>query len=175
MPILESIVGSLNPDAGKIHYQYLDKNRTDAFIETYENDIVKGFIQNSKISEIENEIYKEVSEIALLKDNWNGEGTQKINFQVIDNTLNVLGSIAPSVLYYLCPNNIYPSKYGTIIIDFEFGNKDNYVSLEIAKNSIGYFVEKDGIDYKQIEKLETNEESFDASVASINNDLSLFM
>lgn len=176
MPLIESIIASLNPDAGKTHYKFLNNNRDEAYVETIDDSIMHGVIENFKIHSIEEQIYDEVKNISLLSDNWNCAGTSRISSDVLNNTLNIINAIPPSLLYYLNPDNIYPSKYGTIIMDWEFGNKENYLSLEIAKDSIGYFIEVNGKDHKQIEKINTNDDdSFDYAIASINNDLSIFL
>lgn len=175
MPIIESFIASLNPDAGKSHYKYLNIYREPSYMENLEESVLPRLIDNSEVNCTEDLLMSEINNISLLKDNWNGMGSQKISSEVLNNTINVIGAIPPSVLYYLNPNNIYPSKYGTIILDWEFGNKDNCLSLEIAKNSIGYFVEIDGNDSKQVEELSTNTENFDTTIGSVVSDLAGFL
>jgi|LakWasMe91_HOW11_FD_contig_61_751339_length_1875_multi_6_in_0_out_0_2 hypothetical protein len=175
MALIESLIASLNPDAGKSHYKYLSIYRENYYIENLEESVVPRLIENSEVNCVEDLIMNEINSISLLKDDWNGMGSKKISSEVLNNSINVIGAIPPSVLYYLKPDNIYPSKYGTIILDWEFGNKDNCLSLEIAKNSIGYFVEVDGNDSKQVEELSTAPENFDTAVASVVNDLAGFL
>ena len=84
----------------------------------------------------------------------------------------MINALPPSILNYLTPDNIYPSKTGTIIMDWEIDN-ENILSLEVAKKSVGYFVEVNGEDYKQVEKIEI--ENLQQIVSSINNDLSILI
>jgi hypothetical protein len=67
---------------------------------------------------------------------------------------------------------IYKTKFGTVILDWE--NGDNIFSLEIAKQSFGYFIEIGGKHYKtvgiQIEELDNRIEEIknDFKTCNIN-------
>ena len=65
--------------------------------------------------------------------------TQILPLCLSTNSLQIINFLSPSILYYLDSENIYPTKFGTIIMDWEFSN-NNLLSLEIAKKSIGYFM-----------------------------------
>ena len=57
-------------------------------------------------------------------------------------------------------------------MDWEI-DKENILSLEIARKSIGYFVELNGEHYKEVDKI--NIEEFPSIISSINNDLSILI
>lgn len=130
------------------------------------------FFLDKEVKENETCLIESIKEISLLKNNWNNFGTPKINSQIIINSLRIIQSLPPSVLNYLKPENIYPTKNGTIMMDWEI-DVNNILSLEIAKKSVGYFVEMNGEDYKEVENIDVSNISFITS--SINNDLSILI
>ncbi|NDI97993.1 hypothetical protein GWA97_02785 [Flavobacterium sp. LaA7.5] len=132
------------------------------------------FIYVSDILTCEKLIVGEIDEISKLPENWNGLGSKIISTEVICNALKLIKLLPPSILYYLRPDNIYPSKLGTITFDFDFGI-GNILSIEIAKKSIGYFVELNHENYKHVENMIFNDENTDNIVSSINNDISIFL
>ena len=114
-------------------------------------------------------IIKKIDKIATLENKWNNLKTPKISSEIIRNYLQIINALSPSILYYLDSENIYPTKFGTIILDWEFNN-NNLLSLEIAKNSVGYFMEKNGKDYKEVEEISID--NFKHIINSLNNDIS---
>ena len=91
---------------------------------------------------------------------------------IIINSLKIIQSLPPSILSYLKPENVYPTKMGTIIMDWEI-DENNILSLEIAKKSVGYFVEMNGIDYKEVNNISADD--ITSITSSINNDLSILI
>ena len=82
-----------------------------------------------------------VSEISQLEDDWNCEGAVAPSEEVIKNTFKFLDVIeAFGFVDYLNSDNIVPTPYGTIDLDFETESK-GIVSVEIGKQEIGYFTE----------------------------------
>lgn len=165
----------LNPDFDKrrnlFENSILDKD--DYFASSNVNLSLKNkFFLNKDVKENEKCIIDSIKSISALGNNCNNFGTPKINSEIIVNALKIIQSLPPSILYYLVPENVYPTKMGTIIMDWEI-NQDNILSLEIAKNSIGYFVEMNGDDYKEVEKISIDDISLITS--SINNDLSILI
>lgn len=174
MPFTTMLLG-LNPDFDKrrnlFENSFLD--RDDYFANTNVSLSLKNkFFLNKDVKENENCIIESIESISLLNDNWNNFGTQKISSEIIVNSLKIIQSLPPSVLNYLKPENVYPTKMGTIIMDWEI-DENNILSLEIAKKSVGYFVEINGDDYKEIEKISIEDISLITS--SISNDLSILM
>jgi hypothetical protein len=68
-----------------------------------------------------------------------------VNQKIIDNTLLTLNYLSIETK----PETIYKTKFGTIILDWE--KEDKILSLEVAKQSFGYFIEVGGKDIKQRE------------------------
>ncbi|MHA3788165.1 hypothetical protein ACX0HA_08150 [Flavobacterium hauense] len=171
--VIDSVILGLNPDFDKQKYRFHSNffkiepgNETNET--SYKSEL---FLRNHEIKTCEEELKNEIDHISKLPDNWNGFGSKKISTEVIINTLNVVSEIPPSILYYL-KDNIYPSKFGTIILDWEFGGADNNIfSLEISKNSVGYFIESKGEDIKQVESLDISFEEFDNTMYFVNQDL----
>lgn len=83
-----------------------------------------------------------ISEISSLNNNWNGEGAIVPSEEVIKNAFKFLDCILKhGFSSYLKPENIVPTPYGTIDMDFE--TKQGLVSVEIGKNQLGFFTEFD--------------------------------
>lgn len=84
--------------------------------------------------------YKDrLNQIFFLKDNWDGYGACAPSLEVYNNVIHFLNSLSGDIKRYLPADNIEPTPYGTITIDFE--NKDKLVSVEIGKTKIGFFSE----------------------------------
>lgn len=174
MLITTTFVG-LNPDFDKrriiSEYGFLEKD--DYFTSSNVNLSLKNkFFLNQKVVENEKFLIEAIKSISSLDNNWNNFGTFKINSEIIINSLKIIQSLPPSTLNYLKPENIYPTKMGTIIMDWEI-DENNILSLEIAKKSVGYFVEMNGKDLKEVEKIDI--ENITLIVSSINNDLSILI
>lgn len=141
----------------------------------YETNVIdptlknKFYLDNYNITDNKENIVKKIDKIAKLDNNWNNLGTPKISSEIIINSLRIINFLSPSILYYLDSENIYPTKFGTIIMDWEFNN-NNILSLEIAKKSIGYFMEKNGEDYKEV--VEISIDNLKLIIKSLNNDIS---
>ena len=83
-----------------------------------------------------------ISEINHLNYNWNGEGAVVPSEQVIKNAFKFLDCvIIRGYANYIKPEDIVPTPYGTIDMDFETGQ--GLVSIEIGKEQIGFFTEYD--------------------------------
>ena len=77
----------------------------------------------------------------------------KIGQEVFNNSLKIIDDLYPSLSQELNVDKLYPTSYGTVIMDWEKGNGDIF-SLEIGSKSIGYFIEKNGRDIKQVDEKE---------------------
>ncbi|MBR1668934.1 MAG: hypothetical protein IJ693_11750 [Bacteroidaceae bacterium] len=100
-----------------------------------------------------------VSEIHMLESNWDGYDAVVPSDKVIKNTFRFLDTLfAFGFSDILDPENVVPTPYGTIDMDFETSN--GLVSVEIGANQVGFFTEfsndedvlSDGIDtdFKEI-------------------------
>lgn len=174
MPFTTIFLG-LNPDFDKRRTLFENSilDRDDYFTSSNVSLSLKNkFFLNKEVKENENCLIESIKSISSLSDNWNNFGTSKISSEIIVNSLKIIQSLPPSILNYLKPENVYPTKMGTIIMDWEI-DENNILSLEIAKKSVGYFVEMNGDDYKEVEKIDA--EDIALITSSINNDLSILI
>src|ERR1035437_4179434 len=94
-----------------------------------------------------------LARIFSLENNWNGENGSTIALLVYINTNEFLSKIDSKILDYLKDDEISPTPYGTITLDFVKNNE--LVSIEIGENQIGFFTDfnlrknqsSDGLDY----------------------------
>jgi hypothetical protein len=173
--LLTNTIFSLNPDFDKrrVSFENSIMVRDDYFTSSNVSLSLKNkFFLNKEVIENESCLIESIKSISSLGDNWNDFGTSKISSEIIINSLKIIQSLPPSILNYLKPENIYPTKMGTIIMDWEI-DENNILSLEIAKKSVGYFVEMNGDDYKEVEKMDA--ENILLITSSINNDLSILI
>lgn len=85
---------------------------------------------------------EKLKQILSLSDNWGGDGFASIDYSVFCNAKDFLSKLDNSILDYLNDENILPTPYGTITIDFD---KDGeLVSVEIGENKIGFFTDFSG-------------------------------
>ena len=80
----------------------------------------------------------EIDKISKLEEDWDGYGAIVPSEIIIENAKIFLSLIFNNDYKVFDEENIYPTPYGTIIIDIE--PKDDYfVSVEIGNNAIGWF------------------------------------
>lgn len=80
----------------------------------------------------------EIDKISKLEENWDGYDGVVPSEIVIENAKKFVTLIFNSGYKVFYEENIYPTPYGSIIVDVE--PKDDYfVSIEIGKNAIGWF------------------------------------
>lgn len=90
--------------------------------------------------------FAKVDRISLLDNNWDGYGSEKPNSQAIKNARHLIETLDRETLKYLTTDAIYPSSYGSVILDFE--TKRGLVSVEIGDNTMGFFTDfVDGNNY----------------------------
>lgn len=168
----------INPELQRRKEIEIDNQQSECtLIETinYFDSPRNQLVNISHIDNIEKSIVNEIIEISQLEDNWNGFGTSQISADVINNALSIVNLLRPTVLCYLSPENIYPSKFGTIIMDWDFGN-GNIFSLEIAKQSVGYFTEIDGNPQIQKDLIKFDYDNNNSEIInSIHSDISTFI
>lgn len=174
MPIFEIFAG-LNPDFDKKRRlednEYFDN---DIIIENYNGSILKNkLLEVTTIKANEESIIDEINNLSGF--NCKDHLADNLDPIIINNALNIINQIPPSILYHLRPENIYPSKYGTLILDWEFNDENNIVSFEVAKNSIGYFVEKDGKNIKQVDEITLNDDNIDHIVWTLQSEIIPFI
>lgn len=84
---------------------------------------------------------------------------KNISQNVYKTSFDIINSLSESILFKLSLDNIYPSKYGTLILDWEDENSNDEFSLEIGNNCFGYFSELNGKDTFNIDEAEYNQEN----------------
>ena len=91
----------------------------------------------------------EVNSFENIGDNWDGcGGIQPLN-PTIQNTIKVLGTLVDDIILTIDETRLTP--YGTIVMDLE--TKSTLISLEIGKESMGYFIEVDNKDVELRDEL----------------------
>lgn len=99
---------------------------------------------------------------------------QKISADVFNNSYRFLDNIPPSAIEQLTLDNIYVSNNSTVVFDWE-KSSDDLFSLEIGNKSLGYFVELNGVDIKQVESLSLINSEFENTSRKVFEDLRLFL
>ncbi len=166
MPLITSALLALNPDIEKYSYTTLTNYSIEHVSDFEEIDDLKNayFLYNKKFS----------SKIELIKEQLNSflinsDVDLKISSDVYNNSYSIIEELYPSIYDSLSLDDIYPSNYGTLIFDWEKENGDIF-SLEIGSESLGYFIEVDGRDQKQIDEI-----TIEDSLNVLLKDLSIFL
>lgn len=130
----------------------------------------------SNINSFENDIYltrvplyglQKIFEEALI--------FSKISMSVFNNAMKVIYELSGNVIENIDTNNLTFSEYGTAIIDFD-GPDNSIFSLEIGKDSIGYFSEINNKTFKFNNRLMTvSKDELINVVVTLNNDLSDYL
>ncbi|WP_447636730.1 hypothetical protein [Flavobacterium microcysteis] len=168
----------------QIKFLLKENNSVDYYIENCITDFSsnnyfdqQSYVLDSAIVEkksIWEEQFDHIVKIAELSDEFNIPGAREININVILNAFKLLEFLPPSMLEKLNTDNIYPTKFGTILMDWEIdGNRENAFSLEIAKNTIGYAIEKEGKDVMHIDNIDFSDNAIDSTIAKIIKDFSI--
>jgi hypothetical protein len=94
---------------------------------------------------------------------------ENIHKEVQINTIKVVESLSEFFIDNIDLDSIYPSSYGTVLVDFEKDN--NIFSIEIGTKSIGYFSEVESVTYDFCEEsfIDDNEK-FNLTIGKLNND-----
>lgn len=100
---------------------------------------------------------------------------KEVSLEVYNNASNLLTGLSEFTLKEINFENIYSTKYGTIVVDLEFMTS-NIFSLEIGKNSIGYFSEINYSTFIVNEEMDTIDDN--GNIININvlrNDIDSFL
>lgn len=144
MALLTSFLG-LNPEVDK--FPFVEERNVDIefFTARIENPVNVFHFTGSG--------FKNKSQVLIeqLKD-WfaypNDEN--RISANVLTLAYAFIETLYPSMIEQLELEDVYTTDYGTIIFDWE-KNEDNIFSLEVGATQIGYFIEVDGVDIKQVD------------------------
>lgn len=94
-----------------------------------------------------------ITAISTLRDNWDGYGAIRPNNETIHQATVFLARLNLATLQYLSADDISPTPYGTIVMDFY--RSRNRLSIEVGESKIGFFsdfvnnqyVESNGVNY----------------------------
>lgn len=139
-----------------------------------ETDINKTFYLENLSDSKEDILKNKIFSFLELKENWDGLQAKPIKTETISNAISIFESLSLNLIYHLDVDDIYCSSYGTIIFDWEFEN-ENIFSVEIGKESLGYFYEKDSNIVQREDLKIDNSESLLNAIVNIQKDLSLFI
>jgi hypothetical protein len=122
--------------SGKIQ----DKSDFESFLEYYKP--VKTAPQLIQL-----DIIEKIKSFHSLNRNWDGYDATNPDIVVINNSIAFINSLPETVVSDINKDNLIPTPYGTVVIDF---SKDKeLVSVEIGEKKIGFFSEfEDGSDMK---------------------------
>lgn len=112
----------------------------------YRNDIKNTF---EFIEEINSDEVKNLKD-KILELYYDSDKTSKPSKNVLNETFKLIDKLNPIALQKLSSQNIYISPYATIIFDWE-KNFEDVFSLEIGSSQIGYFIEVQNKDWKQVD------------------------
>ncbi|PQJ80320.1 hypothetical protein [Polaribacter porphyrae] len=143
-------LSGLNPEIEKIdlinqndnyfnntNEEFLDLKKTYFFVNNYEYklDLIKKYIESFAL---------------------NNSYEVNLSLNTINNSTKFLDNLSSSIVDQIDLKSIYTSSYGTIVFDIEKSNSEIF-SLEIGKKEFGYFIEKKGVDIKQVDALKIDE------------------
>lgn len=80
-----------------------------------------------------------ISKIETLQHNWDGDGAEAPNKDAIANARRLVMMLSPKDLSHLDVNDIYPSTYGSVIMDFEV--ERGLVSVELGDKTMGFYTD----------------------------------
>lgn len=76
-----------------------------------------------------------------------------ISSDVYKTAYDLISLLPETVLLKLNENNLYPTNYGTIVLDWEDEKSNDEFSLEVGNNCFGYFSEFEGKDTINVEEV----------------------
>ena len=121
-----------------------------------------------------NEIFERLDEFSKLDDNWDNNGADPINKQVIINTREIVNNLKNN------PYFVAPISWGAIQLEWESNNY--YIEIEIEvpennKNIINVFILFDDniTDYNLTKKIEFEESEFKTIITLIDGLVEFFI
>ncbi|MDC8002142.1 hypothetical protein POV26_13935 [Aequorivita todarodis] len=165
MALLTSLF-TLNPEVEK--FSFLNRSNIEMENIYLEEEVVDlkntyhftGIISNEKADFLKSQI------LDFFKS---ADADVKISADVLSQCYSFIDNLYPSVLEQLEIDDVYSTSYGTVVFDWE-KDVDNVFSLEIGAKEIGYFIEVNGTDDKQVDSL-----ILDESENELLQDLSSFL
>ncbi len=87
-----------------------------------------------------NAVRTKIQSFTRLANNWDGYGAIPVSLDVADACLRFLKLLPESCLVHLEPENITPTPYSTVTIDWEHGDR-HFVTVEIGKSKANFFAQ----------------------------------
>ncbi len=161
MAFLTSLL-TLNPEVDR--FRLMMEHNVIAEVYTDDNvmDLKRTYFLKVSEHDVEYNIKKKLLEYFETK-------ADGISSEVLIQCYKLLDYLYPSLLNVFDEDDLYVTPYGTIVFDWE-KNGDNVFSLEVGANDIGYFIEVDGEDIKQVDKI-----ALEDSREDLLSDLSKFL
>jgi|GEM_PF-5942114 len=133
-----SLCNTTEPTYSAGLYKALKKQEGSA-TDTYEDGTYTTIMKSIQENPINVEISKRINEIASLNYNWDGYNAVTPEPIVFLNVYNFLKSLPTYVIGNLNKDEITPTPYGTIVLDWN--KNDELVSVEIGETECGFFSE----------------------------------
>jgi hypothetical protein len=152
MALLTSLF-TLNPEVEK--FSFLNKNKIqmeNIFLEEEVVDLKHTYHFTGMVSNEKSDFLKR----HILGFFISSDDNIKISADVLSQCYSFTDNLYPSVLEQLEIDDVYSTSYGTVVFDWE-KDVDNAFSLEIGAKELGYFIEVNGTDDKQVDSLKLDE------------------
>jgi len=145
--------------------------RRQSFIESYVDDNTtyqNEYVHNDVV--YSNDFYLDINSESKKTDLLNEIEKEFVNTDVKRNTIDIIRNLSALYLMNFNLDNLYQSAYGTAVL--EFIKDDSNFTIEVGKESFGYFGEIDG-DYIKINEeivISQNLEEREIVYGNLNND-----
>lgn len=100
---------------------------------------IRLVVPNSINNIIKEQLINRITELDKLNDNWDSYGAIKPNKKTVSQIKAFILGLDWRVLQFLNDEDIYPTPYGTIVMDFYKGL--NQLSIEFGESKVGFFTE----------------------------------
>ena len=135
-----------------------DKISNSSFLKPNLIEEVVGYEENDSFLDIDNTYLFDFNSISNIYETFTlklKEEFEKNNISsnVYITSYDLISLLPESILFKLEVDNLYPTNYGTIVLDWEDDKSNDEFSLEIGNSCFGYFSEFDGEDRVIIEEV----------------------
>jgi len=101
------------------------------------------------------ELLNKINSFGNLSQNWDGFEADALDSRTILNSNKFVQKLPSSIVSKLNKENVTPTPYGTIVLDWKAG--DDLISVEIGVTKIGFFSEINELHNPSIEGVPYNE------------------
>lgn len=107
-----------------------------------------------------------LDELAEYPDNWDAEGARAISKATIDNCRRVLKE---TVMYESLLDDIFPTEFGTVCLQWYKPSTDALVNAEIAPDRMAFYSDEPGRDLYNLRPAAFGKETIDKLVAALQS------